>query len=191
MLGTDPQSIGSDHFRDFCHRPGRFETEIAHDDERFVHQHARALLQFRHGNARIDVAVIIRAAHHDVRRVPRGRAKKSADAIRRRSHFLDDLLQLLDHLLGFDDRLLVLGNIRAHAKQLAANRFARRQRGNQVIKRLKQSPGARAFAVALPSFATLVAHLLWFGSIRRTDISITLSRLFRNASTRADRKMFN
>ena len=53
----------------FVTGPGRFESEIADDDVGFVDQNARSFFQLRKRNARIDVAIIIGAAHDDVRGV--------------------------------------------------------------------------------------------------------------------------
>ena len=72
MFRADPEPIGAEHLGDFCHRASRFETEIAHDHIGFVDQNARPLFQLREIDARIDVAIIIRAAHDDVRRLARG-----------------------------------------------------------------------------------------------------------------------
>ncbi len=69
MLGTDAQPVFANHFRDLGHRAGRFKSKIADDDERFVDQHARSLFQFRQRNTRIDIAIVIGAAHDDVRGV--------------------------------------------------------------------------------------------------------------------------
>ena len=133
MFRANAQSIFANHLGDLCDRPGRFKTEIAHDDKRFVHEHARSLFQFRQRNARIDIAIIIRAAHHDVRGVARGRAEKCADAIGRRSHFLDDLLELVDHAAGFGDGLLLIGNARPQSEQVVPNRIARRERNDHTV----------------------------------------------------------
>ncbi len=62
MFGADPEPIGAEHLRDFRHRARCFETEIAHDHIGFVDQNARAFLELREADARIDVAIIIRAA---------------------------------------------------------------------------------------------------------------------------------
>ena len=105
MLGTDTQSVFADHFGDFRDRSGCFKTEIADDDERFVHQNARSFFQFRQRDARIDVAIIISAAHDDVRRVLGGRAEKRPDAVCRRSDFLNHFFELLDHLPRLADHL--------------------------------------------------------------------------------------
>ena len=83
MLGTDAQSVLADHFGDFRDRPGCFEAEIADDDERFVNQNARSFFQFRQRDPRIDIAIVIGAADHDVASVFRGCAKKGADPVRR------------------------------------------------------------------------------------------------------------
>ena len=100
------------HLGDFCYRPGGLESEIADDDEGFVDQDARAFFQSRQRNARIDIAIIIGAAHNDVRRLLRGRAEKRADPVRRRSDFFDHLLEFLDHPPRFDHRLLLIENLR-------------------------------------------------------------------------------
>ena len=61
-------------------------------------------------------------------------AEISADAVRGRSHFLDDFLELLDHLLRFADRLFLIENLRAQFQQFASNRIARRHRRDHAIK---------------------------------------------------------
>ena len=127
MLRTHAQSVFADHFGDFCHRAGCFETEIADDDERFVHQNARTLFQLRQRYARIDIAIIIGAADHDVRCLLRSGAKKRADPVRRRSDFLDHFLELLNHPPRFDDRLLLIEHLRTQLQQFAPNWIARRQ----------------------------------------------------------------
>src|SRR5260370_30017457 len=98
VLGQDVTWVVADLFGDFRYRSGRFKTEIANDDERFVDQHARSLFQFRQRNPRIDIAIVIGAANDDVRSVLGYRAKKSTDPIRGRSYFFDYFLQLLYHL---------------------------------------------------------------------------------------------
>ena len=113
MFAAHTQAIGADDFGDFCDRSGRFKSKIADNDIRFIHQNARALFQPRDRNARIDVAIVIGAANDDVRGVARWAPEKCADAIRRRSHFLDDFLKLLDHRAGFGDRFFVPRNFRA------------------------------------------------------------------------------
>ena len=37
MFRTDAQSIFAKDFGNFCHRAGRFESEVAHNHECFVH----------------------------------------------------------------------------------------------------------------------------------------------------------
>ena len=183
VLGTDPQSIVTQDFGDFRYRTRRFESEIADNDVGFVDEHARPVFQFRERDARIDIAIIIGPAHDDVGGVARRRAEKCADAIRGRSHFLDDFLQLLDHPARLDDCFFVLRDLGPQIEQLAPNRIAWRQRGNDAIKRIEKITCPRVFFPALESFAALVAHL-WFGSIRRTDVIITLSCALRNACSR-------
>jgi hypothetical protein len=61
----------------------------------------------------IDVAVVIRAADHDLRCLSRGAAEKSADAVRRRSDFFDHLLELFDHLARLHESLFALADLHA------------------------------------------------------------------------------
>src|SRR6185369_925767 len=105
MFRSDPEPIGSEHFRDLCNGTTSFESEVAHNDISFVDQNTRSFLELGQIDPRIDITVIICAADHDVRRLPRWIAEKSPDPVRGRSHFLYDFLEFLDHLAGLADRL--------------------------------------------------------------------------------------
>ena len=120
MFAADAQSISRKHLRDFRYRSSRFKTKIADDDVRFVNQNARAFFETAQADPRIDVAVIIRAADHDMRRVARRAAEKRADAIGGRSDFLDHLFQLLDHLARITNDLLLLRDRRTQRAQIRA-----------------------------------------------------------------------
>ena len=113
VLAPDAQTIGPHDLGDFCDGPRRFVAEIADDHVSFIDQNARAFFQLRDRDARIDVAIIIRTAHDDMRGVARWTSEKCPDAVRGRSHLLDDFLQLLDHLARFGDRFFVTNNFRA------------------------------------------------------------------------------
>ena len=139
VLAADAEAICAQHFGDFRDRAGRFETEIAHDDVGLVHEHPRAVFQLIEIDPRIDVAVVIRAADHDLRRLRRGTAEIGADAIGRRGDLLDDLLQLLDHLPRVADRLLLISNALAQGKQVAPQRIARSHERDEAIKRLEHA----------------------------------------------------
>ena len=119
---TRSRSVAED-FGDLGHRAGCFETEIADDDVGFVDQHARPFLQFREADPRIDVAIIIRAADHDLRGVARRAAEKSADAVRGRGDFLDHLLELLDHLARVADHFLLGGDLSAQGEEPFAGKI--------------------------------------------------------------------
>ena len=67
VLGSNAQPVFAKDLCNFCHRAGRFKSEIANNHERVVDEHARPLFQFRERNARINVAVVIRASDDDVR----------------------------------------------------------------------------------------------------------------------------
>ena len=127
VFRTDAQTVFADHFCDFRHWSGCFETEIADNDERVVDQNARSLFQLRQRNARIDIAIIIRAAHDDMCGVFGNCTEKCTDPIRRRGHFLDHFLELLDHLPRFADHLRLIGNVRPEIEKIAADRIARRK----------------------------------------------------------------
>ena len=134
MFGAHAQPILAKDFRDFCHRARPFESEIANNDERFVDQDPGSLFQFCKRNARIDIAIIIGASHHDVRRIMRGGVEKRANPVRRGSHFLNDLLELLNHPARFEDHFFSIGNLGAQIDQFLPNWIARRQRRNHTIE---------------------------------------------------------
>src|SRR5437867_1104968 len=102
--------------------------------EGFINEHARSSFQFRKRNARIDIAEVICASHYDVRGFLRSGAEKCADPVCRRSHFLYDFLELLDHPARLDHRLLLIEDLRPQFQQIAPNGIARRQRRNYSIK---------------------------------------------------------
>ncbi len=119
MFRANTEPIGAEHLRDFRDRAGGFETEVAHNHIGFVDKNTRAFFELREMDARIDVAIIIRSANDNVRRLPRWVAEVSTDAVRGRGHLFDDFLELLDHLLRFADRLFLGGNFRPQDEQLA------------------------------------------------------------------------
>ena len=88
MFRTDAQSIFTEDFGNFCHWTGRFESEVTHNHECFVHQDARSLFQFSKRNARIDIAIIISAPDYDVRCIVRRGAKEGAYPVRGEVTFL-------------------------------------------------------------------------------------------------------
>src|SRR5437870_5267316 len=90
--------------------------------------------------------------------VARGRAEKCADAIRGRSHFLDDFLQLLDHPARFDNCLFPIREFRPQIEQFAADRIAWRERRDHTIELFKKRKITRAFAEVFESFLALLAH---------------------------------
>ena len=144
MFRADPEPVGAEDLGDFRDRARRFEAEVAHHDIGFVDQNAGPFLELRQIDARIDIAIIIRAADDNVRSLPRGIAQVSADAIRGRSHLLDDLLELLNHLLRFADGFLLRFDLRPHDVELAAPAILRRDRGDQQVERLQQRQFARS-----------------------------------------------
>jgi hypothetical protein len=106
---------------------------------RLVHEHARAFLQQRDVETRIDIAVIIGAAHDDVRGITRRAAEKGADPIRGRRHLFDHLLQLHDHLPRIDDDLFLVGNPLAHREQLVPEWVARVDESDDAIEGLQDA----------------------------------------------------
>ena len=83
VFRTHAQSVLAYDLGDFRDRTRRLESQITDNNERFVDQNARAFFQSRQRYARIDVAIIIGAANHDVRGLLRSGAEKGADAVRR------------------------------------------------------------------------------------------------------------
>src|SRR5262249_5928682 len=104
---------------------------------------------------------------HDVRSVLRCGAEKCADPICRRSHFLNDFLEFLNHPPCLDHCLLLIENLRPQFQQITPNWIARRQRGNDSIECVDEIVRTRVPDPVQKPLAALVAHL-WFGSIRRT-----------------------
>src|SRR2546430_8058430 len=85
-----------------------------------------------------------------MRRVFRGCAKKSADAIRGRSDLLDDLFEFLDHLSRFANHLRLIGNVWAQIEQIVANWIARWKRSDHADRkstRLNSSHSQISYAV--------------------------------------------
>ena len=160
MFRADPKPIGTKDLRDFRNRAPGFETEVAHNHIGFVDENTCPFLELREIDTRIGVAIIIRAAHDNVRRLPRWIAQVSADAVRGRGHLLDDFLELLDHLLRFADRLFLRGNFRADEKQLATISIVRRDGSENKIEGFEQTQLAFARAIfrVFEFFAALVVH---------------------------------
>src|SRR5436309_11281764 len=134
VLRADAQSVLANYFGNFCHRTGRLKSKIADNHEGVIDKHARSFFQFRKRNARIDITEVICASHHDMRRFLRRGAEKCADPVCRRSHFLYDFLELLDHPARLDHRLLLIEDLRSQFQQLAPNWIAWSQRRNYSIK---------------------------------------------------------
>src|SRR5438552_10143630 len=134
MLRADAQSVLANYFGNFCHRTSRLKSKITDNHEGFINEHARSSFQFRKRNARIDIAEVICASHYDVRGFLRSGAEKCADQVCRRSHFIYDFLELLDHPARLDHRLLLIEDLRSQFQQIAPNWIARRQRRNYSIK---------------------------------------------------------
>src|SRR6266496_1493666 len=183
MLRADAQSVLAEDLGDFCHRTSCLKSKITDNDEGFIDEHPGSFFQFRKRNARIDIAVVIRAAHYDMRRILRSGAEKCADPVCRRSHFLNDFLELLDHPARLDHGFLLIENLRPQIQQVTPNWIARRQRGKHSIKRVNEIVWSRAPNPVLKSLAALVAHL-WFGSIRRTKPHYSFIRCIRNLHSR-------
>src|ERR1700674_4919769 len=144
MFRADTEPVGAEHLRDFRDGTGGFETEISHNHIGFVDENARAFLELREIDARIDIAIIIRAADDNVRRLPRWIAEVSTDAVCRRGHLLDDLLELLDHLLRLADRLFLSGDVRADEKQLATISIVRGDGSENKVECFEQTKLALA-----------------------------------------------
>ena len=133
VLGAHAQAVGAEHFGDLHHRPRLVVAEIADDHERLVHQHPRAAAQARHVETRVDVAVVVRAADHDLRGLLRGAGEECPDAVRGRGDLLHDRLQLLDRGARLAHRVLVLGEVHAELEQFSALRVARRERCDETV----------------------------------------------------------
>src|SRR4029077_17712925 len=134
VLRADAQSVLANYFGNFCHWTSRLKSKIADNHESFINEHARSFFQYRKRNAWIDIAEVIRASHHDVRGFLRSGAEQRADPVCRRSHFLYDFLELLDHPARLDHRLLLIEDLRSQFQQIAPNGIARRQQRNYSIK---------------------------------------------------------
>jgi hypothetical protein len=160
VVRADPEPVGTDDLGDLGDRPGCFEAEIAYDDVGFVDQDARALFELREADARIDVAVIIGAADHDVRGVLRRVVEIGADAIGRRGDLLNHFLQLFDHLARLADCFLLRLNLRTHDVELAPMPILRWDRGNEEIERFEETELllARAIIRVFEFFTALVVH---------------------------------
>ena len=160
MLGANPEPIGAENFGDFSDRPGGFKTKIADDDVGFVNEDAGAALQLREADPRIDVAIIIRAADDDLRRIARRAAEKGPDPVGRRGHFFDDLLELLDHVAGVADHLSLGLDFGAQHKEALAREIVGRQECDGAIESLEQGdnfPFVRRVA-RFPASYGFVAH---------------------------------
>src|SRR5450432_1542776 len=81
MFRADPEPVGTEHLRDFRDRAGGFETKVSYYHIRFIDENTRAFLELGEIDARIGVAIIVRAAHDYVRRLPCWIAEVSADAV--------------------------------------------------------------------------------------------------------------
>ena len=184
VLRTDTQPIVAENFGDFCHRSGRFKAEIAHNYVCFIDQDARSFFEFWERNARIDIAIIVGATHHDVGCVLGGCPEKRPDAVRRRSDLFNDFLEFLDHPAGFDHRLFPVGNFRAQIEQFMPDRIPRRQRCDHTIERIEEIARPRVCVPALKSFAALVAHY-GLGQSAEPTVIITLPEAFRNLRRRS------
>src|SRR6266478_2064131 len=183
MLRTDAQSVLANYFGNFCHWTSHLKSKIADNHEGFINEHARSFFQFRKRNARIDITEVICASYHDMRGFLRSGAEKCADPICRRSHFLNDFLELLDHPARLDHRLLLIEDLRPQFQQVTPNRVARRQRGKHSIECVDEIVRTRVSNPVLKSLAALVAHL-WFGSIRRTKLHYSFIMCIRNLHSR-------
>ena len=139
VLRADAQSIWTEDFGDLGHRPGGFETEIADDHVGFVDQNARSLLQPREADPRVDVAIVIRAADHDLRGVARRAAEERADAVRGRGHFLDDLLELFDHLARVAHHLFLRRDLGAEGEEPLVGKIIHRRGGDGAIEGFEQT----------------------------------------------------
>src|SRR2546430_4434082 len=93
-----------------------------------------------------------------MRRVFRGCAKKSADAIRGRSDLLDDLFEFLDHLSRFANHLRLIGNVWAQIEQIVANWIARWKRSDHAIELVEQRKIRRGLVETFELSAALFAH---------------------------------
>ena len=139
VFRADAQSIRAEDFCHLGHRPGGFKTKIADNHVGFVDQDARSLLQFPEADPRVDVAIIISAADDDLRGVARRTAEESADPVRRRSHFLDHLLELFDHLARVAHHLFLRGNLGAEGEETLPGDVVQRQGGDRAIKCLEET----------------------------------------------------
>ncbi len=160
VFRADAQSIRAEDFGDLGHRPGGFETEIADNHVGFVDQNARSLLQLPEADPRVDVAIIISAADDDLRGVARRAAEESADPICGRSHFLDHLLELFDHLARVAHHLFLRGNLGAEGEETFPGEVVQRQRGDRAIKCFEQTDLALVVrrVVACRIWFPFVAH---------------------------------
>ena len=118
MLRAHAQPLFAEQFGHFGHRARRVVAEIAHDGERLVDQHARAPFQAVERETRIGVAIVIRPADDDLRRLGIGRVEESPDPVCRRAELLHDLLELLDGLAGLRHRPFGFGKGNAQVDQL-------------------------------------------------------------------------
>src|SRR3954468_16922668 len=180
------QSIFANYLRDFCYRAGGLEPQVADNNESFIDQHACTFFQPRERYARIDIAIIIGAPNDNVRCLLRSGAEKSADPVRRRSHFFNDFLELLDYPPRFNHRLLLIENLRAQLQEFTPKRIARRQCSDHVIECLKKTFPAGVSFPSLQSLTSLFAHLVWVNPPNR--IKYTVIRRVRNVRRCASAK---
>ena len=139
MFRADAQSIRAEDFCDLGHRPGGFKTKIADNHVGFVDQNARSLLQLPEADPRVDVAIVISAADDDLCRVARRAAEESADPVCGRSHFLNHLLELFDHLARVAHHLFLRGNFGPEGEQPLPGEIVRREGGDRAIKCLEEA----------------------------------------------------
>src|SRR5213076_652204 len=180
------QSVLADDLGNFCYRAGCLEPQITDNDKSFVDQNACAFFQSRQRYARIDVAIMIGAANHDVRGFLRSSAEKSADPICGRSHFFDDFLKLLNHPARLNHRFLLIENLRAQLQQFTPNWIARRQRSDGLIERIEKIFRTGVSFPSLQSLTALVAHLVWVNPPNR--LNYTVIRHIRNVRRYASTK---
>src|SRR5205085_11242584 len=157
------------------------------NNERVVDQNARSLFQLRQRSARIDVAIIIRSAHDDVCGVFGNCTEKCADPIRRRSHFLDHFLELLDHLPRFADHLRLIGNVWPQIEKIATDGIAWWKRSDDAVESVEQWEIRRGLVETFELSAALFAHCKTPCTPKLATI-ITFSSNFRNLRRRAPTK---
>ena len=181
MLRADAQSILAENFGDFCYRAGCLKAEITDNHESFINEDARPFFQFRKGNARIDIAIIIGASHYDVRRIFGSGAKKRANPVRGRSDFLNDLLELSQSSGALRppspvDRKSAAADPTSRAGQ------GRRAATMQSLDRMNRGDCPEWSPLLCPQVPHCARRSLWFGSIRRTEWHYSFITGIRNTS---------